>query len=142
MAGRTPRRKPRPGVDGYGRTPLHYAVIDGDLEAVRTRLDEGLDPDAADDNGWTPLHFAAARSNAAGVELLLARGANVVASDHAGNTALINAVFACTGDGECIRLLRAAGADPAQPNHHGVSAVSLARNIANHPVAQYFADLP
>jgi len=40
-----------------------------------------------------------------------------------------------------IRVLRAAGADPLKKNHHGVSALSLARTIANFDVAQFYRDL-
>ena len=142
MVGRTPKRQSRPGVDGYGRTALHYAILDGDLEVARKLLAEGADANAADDNGWTPLHVAAAASNAACVALLLETGANVEAKDSFGNTPLVKAVFASSGRGECILLLRAAGANETERNNHGVSAVSLARSIANFPVAQFFEDLP
>jgi len=40
-----------------------------------------------------------------------------------------------------IRLLRAAGADPASSNSNGVSRLELARKIANFDVARFFADL-
>ena len=39
-------------------------------------------------------------------------------------------------------LPRQHGADPFQQNNYGVSAVSLARTIADYDVAQYFRDLP
>ena len=142
MVGRKPKRKSRPGVDGYGRTALHYAILEGNLEAARRLVADGSDPNAVDDNGWTPLHVAAAASNAACVALLLDSGARVEAKDSFGNTPLIKAVFASSGKGECIRLLRDAGASPTEENNHGVSAVSLARSIANFPVAQFFEDLP
>jgi hypothetical protein len=40
-----------------------------------------------------------------------------------------------------IRVLRAAGADPKKKNKSGVSAVSLARTIANYDVAQFYDDI-
>lgn len=44
-------------------------------------------------------------------------------------------------EGEMIALLRRAGADPLRENHHGVSPLSLARDIGNYDVAQFFSDL-
>ncbi len=142
MVGKIPKRKERPGVDVYGRTPLHNAILDGELEIVRRLLQAGSDTNAVDDRGWTPLHFAAAQSNAACIALLVGSGASVGVRDAFGNTPLGKAVYASAGDGECIKLLRAAGADPLAENNHGVSPVALARNISNFPVAQYFEDLP
>ena len=46
------------------------------------------------------------------------------------------------GNGEVIRLLRAAGADPLAKNAHGNSPLNLARTIASYDVRQYFSDLP
>jgi uncharacterized protein len=39
-------------------------------------------------------------------------------------------------------LLRDNSADPYRKNHHGQSAIGLARLIANYDVAEYFDDLP
>lgn len=105
-------------------------------------MDNGFDPNAQDDDGWTPLHCAAQAKSANATEVLLASGAKVTLTDSFGNTALNRAVFCSRGDGSVIQLLRAAGSDPTTPNNHGVSAVKLARTIANYDVAQFFADLP
>jgi len=40
-----------------GRTAMHYACIDGDLETLKTLVDEGADIDALDDHGFTPLQY-------------------------------------------------------------------------------------
>jgi hypothetical protein len=63
-------------------------------------------------------------------------------TDTLGNGVLFRAVFASRGNGEIIRMLRAAGADACARNSSGVSPLSLARTIANYNVAQFFADLP
>lgn len=142
MSGKHPKRKPRPGVDRAGRTPLHYAAGDGDAARVRELLAEGMDAGAADDDGWTPLHFAA-QGNAADVAaILLQAGAPVDPRDSHGNTPLFRAVFDSRGVGDVIRLLRAHGADPGARNAHGVSPLKLARTIANYDVRQFFSDLP
>jgi uncharacterized protein len=142
MSGKQPKRKERPGVDRMGRTPLHNAALEDDAGTVRQLLASGLVADAPDDNGWTPLHFAAQSNAADATALLLKAGAKVDARDAHGNTPLSTAVFNSRGYGEVIKLLRAHGADPHAKNNHGVSPLSLARNIANFDVRQFFQDLP
>ena len=125
-----------------GRTDLHHAAADANVPRVRELLIQGLDPRAVDSSGWTPLHLAAQTHNAAIITLLLDAGAEVDAQDENGNTPLWKAVFECRGRGDCIELLRSGGADPTKANLHGVSAMDLARTIANFDVARWFADLP
>jgi ankyrin repeat protein len=142
VARKYPKRKERPGVDRYGRTELHHAALDGAADNAQALVAAGASVDAADDEGWTPLHAAAHSQSAAVAELLLAAGAPVDAQDEHGNTPLSTAVFESRGRGDVIAVLRQHGADPFRENFHGVSPVSLARNIANYDVAKYFADLP
>jgi ankyrin repeat protein len=137
-----PKRIVRPGVDEYGRTPLHYAASEGNADEVSKLLRDGANPNAADDSGWTSLHFAAQASSAAVTSLLLAAGANIEAKDAFGNTPLWRAVFDSKGNGAVIRVLREAGASATNANNHGVSPLSLARKISNYDVAQFFTDLP
>ena len=142
MSAKHPKRKERSGVDRAGRTPLHYASADADIQQVRQLLAAGLNASASDDDGWTALHFAA-QSNAADVAtILLDAGASVDTTDSNGNTPLWKAVFNSRGDGKLIKLLRARGADPFVKNNHGVSPLKLARTIANYDVRQFFNDLP
>jgi hypothetical protein len=51
-------------------------------------------------------------------------------------------VYCSQGEGAVIVRLLQAGADPHASNHHGVSAVQLARSIANYNVAQFFGAIP
>ncbi len=141
MTAKRPKRKERPGVDRAGRTPLHYAAADADVQQVRHLLAAGIIPGACDDDGSTPLHFAA-QSNAANVAvILLDAGAPIDPMDSNGNTPLWKAVFNSRGDGDLIKLLRARGADPYAKNKHGNSPPKLARTIANYDVRQFFSDL-
>lgn len=41
MAGKQPKGKERPGVDRMGRTPLHYAALEGKAGNVRQLLASG-----------------------------------------------------------------------------------------------------
>lgn len=129
------------GIDLEGRTPLHYAALANDTDAVRQLLTEGTNPNAPDRLGFTPLHFAAQEGALAAAEILLAAGAQVDAANRYGNTPLATAVFNSRGRGELIQLLRRHGADPRHPNNTGQTPLSTARLIANYDVAQFFADL-
>ena len=106
MPRKQPKRTPRPGVDEYGRTALHYAAADGNEAEVSRLLREGADANAQDDNGWSPLHFAAQAVSPSVTSLLLAAGARVDVTDSFGNTPLSKAVFSSKGNGSVIALLR------------------------------------
>jgi uncharacterized protein len=140
-------RKPRDSrvrtdLDELGRSALHYAAAEGNLEEVARLLISGADPNLQDQQQWTPLHFAAQANSAPCVEELLRAGANPALRDSHGNTPLFRAVFASRGSGDVICALRAGGADPNAINSHGVSPVILARRIANYDVKRFFEDLP
>ncbi|MDQ3024846.1 MAG: ankyrin repeat domain-containing protein, partial [bacterium] len=112
VTSKQPKRTARSGVDAYGRTPLHYAALEGNESLCQELLSAGADVNAQDDNGWAPLHFAADKSSGLITTLLLRAGANPNICDTHGNTALAKAVFSSRGDGSVIALLRSAGADP------------------------------
>ena len=135
-------RRKRTQLDEFRRSALHYAAADGDFDKAQAEVAAGADVNAADVNGWTPLHFAAQSQSAPIVRLLIEKGSRIDVPDQHGNTPLGRAVFAFKADGQTIRLLRDAGADPFKKNKHGVSPEALARTIANYPVAECFADLP
>ena len=132
----------RTNLDKAGRSELHYAVVDRNLERVRDLVRQGMSVNLADGNGWTPLHFAAQNSDAVVARFLLDSGAWVDPRDANGNTPLSTAVFNSRGHGEVIGLLRQRGADPTSVNQSGTSPVTLARTIANYDVARFFDDLP
>jgi uncharacterized protein len=130
------------GLDRAGRSELHYAVVDRDLDRAKDLVRQGANVNLADRNGWTPLHFAAQNDDAVTARFLLDSGALVDPRDSYGNTPLFTAVFNSRGHGELIELLRQRGADATAINKSGASPVSLARSIANYDVAGFFNDLP
>ncbi len=137
MSSKHPKRKPRPGVDRYGRTPLHNALVPlfekvNILEIARL-LQLGADPNAQDDDGFSPLHFAAQESLPDAARLLLDAGANPNMEDSFGMTPL--ARVARTEQGiQVIKLLLAAGADPFKRNKHGFCAADGVSNVtADNP---------
>lgn len=127
-------------LDSGGRSELHCAVIDRNLERVKELVQQGISINLADRNGWTPLHFAAQNHDAETARFLLDSGAAVDPRDRYGNTPLFTAVFNSRGRGELIELLRQRGADVGSENTSGVSPVSLARSIANYDVARFFPE--
>lgn len=125
-------------VDRMGRTPLHYAVLDGPVDQVRTLIALGFTVAATDRQGFTPLHFACQQYRDEVVEVLLDAGAPVDPVDSWGNTPLFRAVFNSAGDPVIVRRLVAAGADPDLANKSGQSPRGLARMIGNYDTSEYF----
>ncbi len=71
---------------------LLEAAGDGDIRAMRSVLDQGVDVNCRDrGTGHTPLISAARNANPDAVRFLLRRGAVVNARDYDGNTALYHA---------------------------------------------------
>ena len=126
MAGKQPKRTARTGVDEYGRTPLHYAALDGDLATCVMLLDSSTSIDEQDDNGWTALHFAAQDGRLQVVEELLRRGADPSLTNAHGNGPLFVAIMNARGDFNIAKQLLAAGADPDQKNLYGRSLRDVA----------------
>jgi len=83
---------------------IHQAVIQGDLEAVRTMLDaEPKLLESRNADNLTPLHLAAINGHITISRLLLEKGAEVDAGDNENSTALHNA--AGQGHEEIVSLL-------------------------------------
>jgi ankyrin repeat protein len=129
-------------LDHLGRTPLHYAAMDNDVEHVAQLLADGADVVASDLDGLTPLHMACQHGAVDAARSLLDGGATVDSLNVYGNSPLFVAVFNSGGRGDLIMLLRERGADPFRSNNAGQTPIGLARLVANYDVAQYFADLP
>lgn len=66
-------------VDGFGRTPLHYACQLGSLEAVKLLVANKARVNIWDADGTTPLHLAAKGSYASIVKFLAFNQADVKA---------------------------------------------------------------
>ena len=129
-------------LDRAGRSPLFYAVRDGDATEVTRLIRARADVNIRDVNGDTPLHFAAQEKKVSCAKILLEAGAQIEEKNDNGNTPLMTAVLSCRGEGEMIQLLRSWGADPFVKNNYDLSPVAVARSVANFDIAQYFNDLP
>ena len=69
--------------------PLVRAVKDADRAAVRTLLQQRVDPNQAEPDGTTALHWAARRDDVELVRSLIRAGANVQAVNRYGVTPLM-----------------------------------------------------
>lgn len=96
-------------TDSYGRTPLHWAALRGDLNSVELLLDSGADISATDELQNTPLLYAASADAARIVELMILRRADVNAVNSRGDSPLH---FAARHreDAHVVRILVLAGA--------------------------------
>jgi ankyrin repeat protein len=104
--------------------PFIQAVIDNDVEAVRTGLTNGRDPNLPDQFGWIPLHRAAANDSAEVAELLLRAGSSLVAIGTDDWTPLHLA--AISGSSRMVKVLVAAGAPVDALSYCGDTPLHLA----------------
>jgi ankyrin repeat protein len=119
-------------LDRAGRSKLHYAAVDNDLELARELLAQGLDVNLRDARDFTPLHFAAQSQAVEIVELLLDSGAEIDAQNAFGATPLLVALSKYRNDPRTVRLLRDRGADPLVKNNVGVSPREHAESVTNY----------
>ena len=114
-------------------TPLHYAVMNNNLQTAYMLLDNGANVNAKI-NGLTPLHIACQVGNVAMVRLLLNAGADVNAKDSQyGNTPLHYA--ALTANAQILNILTLSKANTKAENNMGLTPSQiLVRNITIPPL--------
>ena len=83
-------------TDESGRTGLHVAATNGQLQIAAILIKAGATINQRDNIGETPLHHAAERNNTEMLKLLLDVGAQVETQDKNGMTALMFAERAGT----------------------------------------------
>ena len=108
---------------------LVEAVERGDMEAVRSLLEQHVDVNASQADGATALHWAAHRDDQESAELLIDVGANVNAVNDYGITPLS---LACTnGSAAMVKKLLEAGADPNTALPTGETVLMTAARTGN-----------
>ena len=107
---------------------LHNAVIEKDLDKVKSLIKDGWDVNETDYNHWTPLHYAAQDGLYSIAEVLISSGAEIDVKDDYGKSPLLVAAFNYPiGDSEkVIKLLLKNGADKFLKNDYGISPYSMA----------------
>nr|XP_023924197.1 ankyrin-1-like isoform X1 [Quercus suber] len=109
--------------DARGQTPLHYAILGHYYHTAAYLLENGADPNAANENGETSLHYAACTGIKRILRLLISKGANVDAISNHG-TPLHNA--AAHGKKDSVRILLENHADPNVIFHDHVPPLVMA----------------
>jgi len=123
--------------DDRAMTPLHRAVLAGDLDAVRLALTQGADVNARnEDNGWSALMVAIAEGfHAVAAELLANPAIDVNAAAERGLTALH--VAAERGDARAAELLLAhPGIDPNAKDELGRTPLIVAAFAGDVPFVE------
>lgn len=130
---RFPKRKTRPGMDEYGRTPLWYHALNGDVAGLQIELAGGTDPSFGDDVDYSPLHAAVQQGYIEIIRVLLAAGANPNKADKHGNGPLWTACLTAPNNlrVEIISILLKAGADANHRNLAGRSPREMALQIGH-----------
>ncbi|CAL8086560.1 unnamed protein product [Calicophoron daubneyi] len=72
--------------DSVGRSPMHYAALNGHFEIIRLLLCNRGTVDVADANGVTPLHLAARKDHLRCAQLLCMAGADITRACASGCT--------------------------------------------------------
>lgn len=124
---------------GLGATPetdtLIRAAEEGNVEAIRTLLDSGADPNDARGDGLTPLHLASLNGHTEAARILLAAGADVGPESRIGAYTPLH-LAARGGHPDVVELLLASGADPdALTTNSGVTPLHLAAGALDDGVS-------
>lgn len=121
----------------YGRSPLMYAVIQGEPEKAAALLKAGADVDFRDASGNTALHYAANGFSEPVLRLLLQAGADPNAPGRYGRTPIMEA--ARTGSLSSVRILVEAGADLKLTDDKNRSVMMFAAMAPAHSlqIAEY-----
>lgn len=117
---------------------LHQAVLDQDIQLVRTLLSRGAAVDVIGSRKYgygSALHVAVREGNLDIAKLLLDRGAQVDVLDPNDFTPLHNAAW--NGNVEMTELLLAAGADIEASTYDGDTPLTLAQNNDQPKTAEY-----
>ncbi len=125
----------RKGATGW--TPLMYAALYGDAEAVRLLLAKGAEVNLRNEGGGTALMYAV--DDPGKTRLLLEHGADPNVSSGEGRTALLIAAGR-TGSSPVVKLLLEHGANPAARLADGRTAVSLAVGASDGALLRLLLD--
>lgn len=111
---------------------LDQAVVDGDIERVKTEIAAGVDINSKNRMGWTLLYIAINKKHTEIAKLLIEKGADVNIRDNRGRAPIHLAVE--TGQKEIVEALIAKGADINVMDARADNALTLARKSNNKEI--------
>jgi ankyrin repeat protein len=121
-----------------GRTSLHAAAENGDVDISRLLLQYKADIKVQNNEGRTPLHEAVNKTHNNVARLLLEHGSDANSRDNSRDTPLLGAVK--RGGFEVARLLIEHGADINAKDDEGRTAFQVASEKGNHDIARLLSD--
>ena len=104
---------------------LDQAVVDGDIERIKSEIAAGVDINSKNRMGWTLLHIAINKKHTEIAQLLIEKGADVNIRDNRGRRPIHLAVE--TGQKAIVEALIAKGADLNAMDSRADNALTLAR---------------
>ena len=126
-------------IDSIGFTPLRYAVIQGNIEAVDILLEAGADPNIQDDEGKTAL-FSAVRVNELAIaKRLLTAGAKTLPYQSISGEQ--SSLLFLADSGDMVHLLVQYGCDPNEPDSEGSLPIFSLNDDALIALLDYHQDL-
>ena len=126
--------------EGYLNTPLHEAVIWGDVFVVQELLHQRARPNVQNIQGWTPLHLSILYQHPQITNLLLGNGANTNMPGLFEQRPLHLAVK--QRNALLIKLLLKHQADPSLKDNTGTTALQLAqKQKLSDPITQQMIKL-
>jgi hypothetical protein len=111
---------------------LDQAIVDGDIDQVKSQLSAGADLNSKNRLGWTALHTAIRNRRTEIIKLLIDKGADVNAKDNRGRTPLHFAVE--TGQKDIVEMLIAKKAEINVMDSRADNALSLAKKGGNSEI--------
>ncbi len=122
-------------------TPLVDAARRGEVELVRSMLDDGADVNAAQGDGLTALHASAERGHVEIAKLLIAAGADLDAETRIGHYTPLH-LAGRAGHGHVVLALAEAGADVSRATSNtGVTPLHLAASaVGGEPAVATLLD--
>lgn len=112
------------------RTPLHLAVIENSLEAVKLLLEKKADVKVKDRNGETALDLVMKNGRLEMISLFLKNGVDVNEKNSKGETMLYKACRSRDWDG--VKFLVENGADVNEKMPGGTTALHIAAELATY----------
>ena len=119
--------------------PVADAASRGDVEAVRSLLQRGVDVQTAQADGMTALHWAAMRSDVELAETLIYAGAHLEVTTRIGQHTPLH-VASRSGQSAVARMLLEAGADAHATTTSGATALHLAAQAGSSEAAAALID--
>ena len=114
-------------------SPVADAVMRGDIDSVRTLLQQGADVNAPQGDGMTALHWAAQRGDAELTAMLVFGGANAGAVTRIGQYTPLHLASASTNAAVVEALIKAGANVAAKTTNTGATPLHMAAGAGQSP---------